>query len=408
MVDNLVLCGTVLATGFLISRVTSLMNFFHPGVFYYWYFLLFSYLSFLYKDVYEYALEIESWTLYMLTISIFSFSFGMVFSSNKRNLESLKVNIGELVEKSVTHVDVPYLIYLLSIMTAVGTAIYFSYTSNVFLWLSEDFDDLRMKIREGRGFITLLGINLSYIAIILGGILSYKKKKPILLIVSLLVCSASAITYGNRAPALEVISVGGVFLALMYLKTIKFRHFVVSFIALLTLLMIMQVIRQGLDFTLDSIIKQMLWRPFTNLQNLQLIFDDFPYKFDFYYGKTWLYDLSLFLPGTSENFGTHLKNLLELDFTGGSVTATLTGQSYIDFGLVGVIIISFVVGFLAQQIYLYFLDGKISLITLIISSLTFKSMVSSGVISPVLYIFIPCFLIYSSFKVANNIFRSIG
>ena len=76
-----------------------------------------------------------------------------------------------------------------------------------------------------------------------------------------------------------------------------------------------------------------------NVYNLNEIVSYFPKRVDFYYGKSFLNDFSVAIPGSKVDFlGKELKNLLELDFAGEGVTVTAPGEGYVNFGIFGVII----------------------------------------------------------------------
>lgn len=109
----------------------------------------------------------------------------------------------------------------------------------------------------------------------------------------------------------------------------------------MTILMTLGIIRQGLNFDLESLLKQILWRPFTNIQNIEWITNYFPSTHDFFYGKSLLVDLSVLLPGYQPNFGTYIKELMGLYFSGGSLTLSFLGQAYIDFGYIFALILIF-------------------------------------------------------------------
>src|SRR5690606_10289162 len=117
----------------------------------------------------------------------------------------------------------------------------------------------------------------------------------------------------------------------------------------LALVMVLGVVRQGLDFNFESVYRQMLWRPFVNIQNLEWVVSFIPSEHDYFYGESMLIDLSVLLPGYQPNFGTYMKELMGKEFTGGSITVSFLGQLYADFGFLLSLLVIFIFGFLLQK-----------------------------------------------------------
>lgn len=127
---------------------------------------------------------------------------------------------------------------------------------------------------------------------------------------------------------------------------------------------------------------RMGWRPFVNIQNLQRIYEFFPAKNDFLYGGSYIIDFKLFLPGSHPNFGTYLKDLMNWEFEGGSITTTFIGLGYLNFGKVAFFIYPLFYGFFFNSIYQLFISKKsvknINLLFILFFSIGVSGSVSTG------------------------------
>ncbi|MDR1766958.1 MAG: oligosaccharide repeat unit polymerase [Propionibacteriaceae bacterium] len=95
------------------------------------------------------------------------------------------------------------------------------------------------------------------------------------------------------------------------------------------------VARAGLDtWAWSSIYKPFLWRLYVNTSNLDAVVRLYP-DTQFRYGGTFLDDLVVLLPGPQESSMMKLKYVLGMNFDGGSVTPSVFGEWYVNFGLVG-------------------------------------------------------------------------
>src|SRR5690606_21921627 len=116
-------------------------------------------------------------------------------------------------------------------------------------------------------------------------------------------------------------------------KKYTIKKYVIIGIILITLVAIMGALRTNLDEGVDFVrlVKARFgWRPYVNIQNLQRIYEFFPEKEGFLYGYSYLIELKVFLPGSNPNFGTYLKDVMNWQFEGGSITPTFLGIGYIN------------------------------------------------------------------------------
>lgn len=379
----------LLCSFYVFSRVSRWNNILNPACYLLLTYVLFNYIAILYSDIYDYALDISYHTIVICTIGLMSISLGVLFASINYPVTILKQNIPDIIEGN----SVPSAFFVfIPLVMAISCSFYYIYDTGYYLWSVSDFDDLRVNLRKGRGDVTLLGIASSYISAIYAGIY-YKDKSLIKHIFVIFILIFTSSTYGNRAPSLDVIVISGFFVYFRFFRDLGVIRAIYILISLMFILMVMQVLRQGIEFSFESIYKQMLWRPFTNIQNIEWIVNWFPKRNNYMLGGSVFYDLSIFLPGHNDNFGSYLKELFSLDFTGGSITTSLVGQAYIDFGMFGVAIIPFFIGYISQKVYVLFLKGYMDIPTLLVISISIKAMASSYLITPILYIAIPSFVV---------------
>jgi oligosaccharide repeat unit polymerase len=77
-----------------------------------------------------------------------------------------------------------------------------------------------------------------------------------------------------------------------------------------------------------------------------------PSKFPYQYGKMHILPFLFPLPGKQQAPGVALKEMADLEFKGVGMAATMLGAQYADFGLLGIVLGMFAVGFLFAYIYL--------------------------------------------------------
>lgn len=372
-----------------LKKISNPINLFNPFVYFFWYFYIFSFIATLYRNKYTYALTISSRTIFFVNFGLLFFLIGGYISyiiSHDKKIDKINTEYQIQILQSIQTSKVIFFIFL---TIPILFATYFLSLTNEFLWLSDSFDDYRISLRQGSGWVAIFGTSSAYFAAIYSCIYFSKRKNIILNTVAIIILSISAIVYGNRAPALEILVIGGIFLCYQFFGKIRLYHAIIGFFSIMTILVILGVIRQGLNLDLESLLKQILWRPFTNIQNIEWITTYFPSTHDFFYGKSLLVDLSVLLPGYQPNFGTYIKELMGLYFSGGSLTLSFLGQAYIDFGYIFALVLIFSFGFLLHRVYRKTVLKPKFGIFLIIFSIYAKSTVSSGLVSPFLYTFIP-------------------
>lgn len=399
---DLILAACAAFSLYLARKTSELKNLINPFVYFYWIYFVFCFAAIFYRDLYDYSLIISTKTIVLIATGLILFPAGGYLANHRAKKSKAYITIEELIEKSAPEKNINKVIVYTSILLAIVVAIGFIIKSGKIFWLSESFDDERIIARQGIGWISVLGISSAYVSCIYSSIYFFKNKSTIKLVFSTIILAICAISYGNRAPGFEIMLIGGIFFWILKFKKMKTLHALLGFISLLTMIMALGIIRQGIELDFDSLYKQILWRPFANIQNLEWMVSFFPDKHDYLYGLSSIIDISVILPGYQPNFGTYMKELMGKEFTGGSITVSFIGQIYADFGPVVAIFFLFITGYLLQKAFINISNKKDKLSLLILISITAKSMASSGIVSPLIYIFIPCLLIMKSYHLLST------
>lgn len=290
--------------------------------------------------------------------------------------------------------------WIMLLLGAVGVALFIVKCGGI-LWLRSDFDDFRINTRAGIGWLVLLSIVFTtYATIALFSYYLILKRLNWLACLVALLGVLLLLQFGNRAPGFEVVVCCGFIFCWHRWRKIPILLLFSGGVLIFVLLGVMQVVRQGISGDFLMVMLQSIWRPFVNIQNFDLIVNSFPSRVDFLQGQSFLMDLAVLAPGYQANFGSWLKDELGLDFTGGSVTVTHLGELYANFGILGVLAGSFLLGVALDLLSQYsrrFYRDYTSYPLIFAIAITCKAIVSSGFVSPVLYIMVPFCLYHFTF-----------
>jgi len=369
---------------FLTNKFFDLKNLLNPFVFFYLYQTVFCFIALSYYEIYNISIssELQSYIViaYLLT---FLGGFTSRFLFSKWNIKYVRYD-----ELSIRRN--PSNSYLVSgfiiLILAVILFLYFTYqTGGVIIFLDE-VENSRIERRKGLGMINVIFITFFlYSFLIL--ILEKKLSKGLKILIFLFI-SFALLSFGSRAPFIKFIL--AIFLLVGILSTKKHslkKYFVVGVLSL-SIIIVLGALRANISDNVDllKVIKLRAgWRPFVNIQNLQRIFDFFPEKHNFMYGKTYLIDLGIFLPGHNPNFGTYLKDIMNWRFEGGSVTPTFLGIGYINFGKGAFYFYPFIIGFVFNSIYQLICNNNVvnisKIIFLILFSIGISGALSTGIMA---------------------------
>lgn len=389
----------------LIGCRRDLLNFFDPVSYFSVTHIVLFFIAAFYRGFYDWVVPISDKTLLLICSCMVLFALGAtlpggLFAALNKRLFPDKTGPVVAVDAASGSLPVPpyycYSAWIMLLLGAAGVAVFIVKCGGI-LWLRSDFDDFRVTARAGIGWLVLLSIvftTYSTIALFSYYLMSKLQKRTACLVALLGVFLL--LQFGNRAPAFEVVVCCGFIFCWHKWRKIPVLLMLSGGVLIFLLLGAMQVVRQGISGDLVMVLLQSIWRPFVNIQNFDLIVNSFPSRLNFLHGESFLMDLAVLAPGYQANFGTWLKDELGLDFTGGSVTVTHLGELYANFGVLGVMAGSFLLGVALDLLSQYnrrFYQDYTSYPLIFAIAITCKAIVSSGFVSPVLYIMVP-FAIY--------------
>lgn len=281
--------------------------------------------------------------------------------------------------------------YSLLAIGLLSAIVYFKLTIGLSNILSDSLDDIRIEGRRGYGWLALLSI--AFITVPTIAILSTVQinKSKIRFFCISTISFLFLLLIGNRGPSFEILVTAVTIYQLKKHGKISFKKVIFISTTLIVLLGALNLIRQGDSYSTELLLLKSVWRPYVNIDNFNLIIEHFS-SHQPLLGDGYLMDLSVITPGYQENFGTWFKNAAGLYFSGGGVTVTYAGEIVANAGIYMLIPLA-----ILYFIAIYIIDGLINKhkqtairYTHAFSiSITAKSIVSSGIVSPILYTYIP-------------------
>lgn len=366
---------------YLTNRFFDLKNLLNPFVFFYLYQTVFCFIALSYHHMYRLKIDPE---LIQLIIWAYILTFVGAFASRYlfEYLGVKYVRYGDLRIKSQ-----PSRSFLLSgfIVFLLGVIIflYFTYKTGGIIIFADEVENSRIEKRKGAGMINLLFIAFiiySYLVCFINYNLSRGIK-----VLLFLIAGFSLLSFGSRAPFIKLILAMFLLYGIFRQKKFSIKTFAIIATIALSIVVVLGSLRtnqaEGIDF-LRILRFRAGWRPYVNIQNLQRIYDFFPEQHNYMLGYSYLLELKIFLPGNNPNFGTYLKDVMDWQFEGGSITPTFLGVGYLNFGKSAFIIYPLIFGFVFNSIYqvlcLKNLINNTKVIFLILFSIGISGSLSTG------------------------------
>ncbi|WP_350293402.1 O-antigen polymerase [uncultured Croceitalea sp.] len=368
----------------LVHIFFDLKNLLNPFVFFYIYQTIFCFIALSYCDLLYPNIEISSdLKLFIVVSYVLTFVGAFISRSifSRMGIKYVRINQISLNNApSNTFQIAGLIVFILGVLTF----IIFTFKTDGIILFAEDLENERITRKSGAGLS-----NLIFVAFLLYGysiVLLNTKKSLIIKTLLFLITAFALISYGSRAPLLKLIVASYIIFLIKSSKKITLTKLFKIGILLFIILATVEAFRSNLSGSDVSFFKLSLlrlsWRPFVNIQNLQRIYDFFPNQHDFLYGYSYLVDMKLFLPGSNPNFGTYLKNLMDWEFEGGSITTTFIGLSYLNFGKIAFFFTPLFYGFLFNSIYQIFFPKKraysLSVLFILFFSIGVSGSVSTG------------------------------
>lgn len=382
----------------LATKAIDLLNFLNPATYFFWIYLLFDTVAFFYRDVYDYAIDISPLTAILIGTGFVCYCCGIFLACNKIPKRLTKGDPYEFIQASSMNFRFNNTALIIICAIPLLFAVAFTLQSGEILWLQDNFDDRRIELRKGSGWIAISGIAGSYVAAIALGISSFKKNKVVFYLPLLVIILLCSISFGNRAPGIDVLVMFLSFVWIRKFRRVSTTHFAFAFFGMMAVVVSLGILRQGLALDSEMLAKQLLWRPFANIQNLEWLVSFVPEVKDYFYGKTFLIELLVLAPGYQPNFGTYMKELMGAEFSGGSITFGIMGMLYADFGPILAPMAMLPIGYLFQKIYLKFSQRNSDLAVLAILSISIKGIAVSGFVPVFIYTLGPCICFYFTLR----------
>ncbi len=221
--------------------------------------------------------------------------------------------------------------FWVTILFYFGSAInvlYFSLVGVIPLF-ADDAENFRVEAMAGRGFLIIIAATTIKIAIVLT--LNNKKRLSRMVIGCMLLLGT-----GFRSQALEIILI--LFLTYWIGKSKRYLlkgSVIIMFLSALYALV--GVTRAGISWSWNKLYLPVIWRFYVNTYNFNTIYKLFP-KDMIQYGRAFFNDIKVILPGAQTTFMLQLKNIMHISFSGGSLTPSVFGEGYYNFGVVGAIV----------------------------------------------------------------------
>ena len=366
---------------YFFDKVFSLRNLYNPLVFIVIYHFVFFYVGLFYKDIYSH-ISISNTVVWLINYSFFGVFVGGILS------RALFQKIGKsyyripLANYDMSFNNYNIVIAYFFLVIAILLTIKLNYSNGGIVFLMDDIENSRIKLREGKGLITQLIILFTTYGLL--SAICYKRKSRLTTFLIVLVSLFLILTIGNRGPVLFLLLHVFLVYQVVYKKQFSYKYLAIIGFVLFLIMVALGSLRVNHSADFHLIFKfRFLWRPFVNIQNFQMVLDYFPDKNPFLLGETYLVDFKILFPGSNPNSGTFLKNLMNLDFDGGSLTPSYLGISYVNFGYYGLFFSPIFLGFIANSFYGIFvrnfnLSKPHLLILLIIISNNFAAVIVSG------------------------------
>lgn len=381
---------------YTVHKFFNITNLYNPFIVFFLYHTFFLFIALSYQEKYAHFIVIETSTKLLILSSYITIIIGAVVSTlafksigfDYFPLKKLRYEGGQ--SKNSNYAG--YFILLAGFLIAINYII----DTGGLLFFKTDMENSRIIDRQGRGLQTLLSISF----IRFGFLISIFDNRSAFFKTILFILSCFfLISFGNRAAMLELSIMAFVLLCVYKQIVVKIKYLAYIGAVVFSLLVLFGAMRAGSSYGLyELFVAQFGWRPFVNIQNLQWIIDFFPAEMEHLHGKSILIELKLFFPGSNPNFGSWLKEIMNLNFPGGSITTSHLGIAYINFGYAGALLFPFFLGFLFQSIYILMIrseaNSKLKFVFMSMLSLALGGTLSSGLLSVlIMNVMFLCFVV---------------
>jgi oligosaccharide repeat unit polymerase len=332
--------------------------------------------------------------LFILAIGILFFYFGTY-------ILPVKINNNQVIRKKIGGRLWHNIIFVTYFIAILITVFYYLLSGTIPI-LADNAEMSRVAAKAGKGSLVLLSYTLFSVSLNLLQIYNYNIKKKTNMIF-LLLAIILLLGIGYRGLPVQLILDYYLISLLIRKRSINvFKTFLIGCL-LLAIVALLGFMRAN-DLTLNADMIRNLFIPIAwglsvNYLNLKLLFEEIYSNGILFWGKGYLIDMQALLPGYRPNFGVVLKDYLNMDFRGEGVTTTIFGEFLVNFGVVGVLLGMFLLGFLLRILYIKFLSKQRTDLALLLMGLVSIKMLrfATGGIMPIfLYYILPTLVVFVS------------
>lgn len=338
---------------YFINTLFDLRNFLNPFVFFTWNSVMFNFIGNCFPfqfDRYENVRELFFLgNFHMIFQGLGCILFAMCnlkFVQEQRSLQMSRFN--DLIQRT----ELKKLnIFRIFLFLGVGLIFFhFIFIARAIPALHDDAENFRVESKSGKGQILIFGINLCLVGAIYYCLQRVKLKKLIsvnTLLVLLSVCIVIMLC-GYRSNALQIFVIFFIAIQLHKRRYIKYSFLIFSILLLLVIVGVTGYIRgasvagvnifEEVDFS--TLLMLTFSRSAVGNTGMDEVFRYFKNGGDYIYGYSFYLDSITLLPGDQPNFGLWVKDLLRMDFDGGSTMLGDYGIYFINFGYIGVAVLT--------------------------------------------------------------------
>lgn len=274
--------------------------------------------------------------------------FGSILSQFLSNNISIKKE-KTLINFNIKQITVLRLLFIMSLISS----IYYLYINNNYLFGDNIYSD-RIAALSGNGLIFFISqfpiIIVPMLYILYKRTNRYKIDFIIITVVSTIVLLVS----GFRSPVLTMYVC--LLLVVFSKNNISYKKLIIIGLTFILLVQGMGIYRKKMsNFDVNNGLFQYLTIEYsTNCLNIHYIKNVFPNKINYQYGRTYLINLKMLLPGDDPDYTLWLKNKMGLEFAGGGITPTILGDLYLNYGEKLMYVGMFIYGIFGNIIYKYY------------------------------------------------------
>jgi oligosaccharide repeat unit polymerase len=332
-----------------------------PAVFFLIYYILFLYVGTLIRFV-EDPQEYQK-TLRIVTLGIFFFSIGVLYTSIVRRFRSAvefnKIRKRSLIDPWASNMPAVLGLFAGGLLLAL---LYFIHAGGIPAFAAE-VETARVDATAGGGYF-LLGISVVMpfaSLVLLGKALARKKLKGIFIAIAAVLATSAIMLLAALKDLVPFFLLWIVFMFQFNYGRLSKKMMLVPLVSV-SIAVVMagftmkHKVEQGyfdvslLQFALEMISDRIF---FAVVDVIHFIFKFFPERYDYWFGYSYWMNLTGVLPGADVGFGGWINT--EAFGMGGGATVPVVAEFYVNFGEAGTYSGMFLTGIIVQSIYIYLL-----------------------------------------------------